>query len=596
MMNYNATDCVGYVRVSDERQVDNYSLDTQTEMIKKYAKSNNMSLVKCFREEGYSGRNTNRPQYQAMMKYIRENEIKVIIVHKLDRLHRDEFNAMSDIKFFRANGIKLITVAEGINSDDDMSTLTIMVYAILAANFSRNLAKETRKGLVAGAKCCKHMGGTPPYGFKVNRDTGLLETDETTAPAVRKIFELYAEGFTTGEICQWLEEHGYKTSKGNSFKANSLNAILHNEKYKGCYTWDKASPKDSEGHRNGHKYKDEYIKIEDGCPAIVTHELFEKAQERLKYNSSKANRNKAKRYYPLNGHIYCQCGARMTGNVQYSKNNKYYQYRCSASCGNKPIRAEYLENAVINTIRKCLFSSTNIPQILDCLNVTVKDKQKDLDSEYQQLTSKKHGLIIAQDNLFTAVETGKATTAIMKRLDRISNELESVTARIESFDRDVHVFSESDLTNLEENFTPFIIRKSSVNNKRLLNEVIKRVQVNSDTISVELSNSINIDKNIKNYMKGDITMKNVETRKLDAILLNLKGNPDGSFKLIMAVRPPHAYGYSGSCKLSMTYEDLNAIAIEDGCDFDSLVGSYFNLVVEMNDSEVKDIIRLIRLW
>ena len=184
----------------------------------------------------------------------------------------------------------------------------------------------------------------------------------------------------------------------------------------------------------------------------------------------------------------------------------------------------------------------------------------------------------------------------MNRLDRISNELEGVTARLESFDRDVHVFSESDLLILEERFVPFIVTRNSVNNKRFLNDVLKRVQVNSDTICVELSNSINIDKNIKNYLKGEITMKNVEARKLDAILLNLKGNPDGSFSLIMAVRPPHAYGYSGSCQLSMTYEDLNAIAVEEDCDFDSLVGTHFHLNVEMEGTDVKGIIGLIRLF
>lgn len=555
-----------------------------------------MKIVKIFREEGHSGRNTNRPQYQAMMKYIRENEIKTLIVHKLDRLHRDEFNVLSDIRFFRENGIQLITIAEAIDSDMESSNLSVMVHSILAADFSRNLSKETRKGLLAGASCCKHMGGIPPYGFKVNCDTGTLEIDETTAPAVRKIFELYAEGFTTGEICDWLESHGYRTTRGNAFKANSLNSILHNEKYRGCYTWDKAAPKDNEGHRNSHKSKESYIKIEDGCPAIVSKELFEKAQEKLRYNSSKASRNKAKRYYSLNGHIYCQCGARMTGNVQYSKNNKYYQYRCSVSCGNKPIRADYLENAVIGTIKKCLFSSTNTQQILDCMNVTVKDRQKDLDAEYQQLTSKKHGLATAQDNLFKAVEIGKATAAIMKRLDRISNELDVVTARIESFDKDAHTFDEADLVDLGERLVPFVIEKSSVNNKRFLNEVIKRIEVNTDSISVELSNSINIDKNLKNYLKGDINMKNTKTRKLDAILLNLKGNSDDTLSVIMAVRPPHAYGYSGSCQLSMTYENLNSLAVEEDCDFDSLVGTHFQLEVEMEGSEVKDIIRLIRLW
>lgn len=64
----------------------------------------------------------------------------------------------------------------------------------------------------------------------------------------------------------------------------------------------------------------------------------------------------------------------------------------------------------------------------------------------------------------------------------------------------------------------------------------------------------------------------------------------------MAVRPPHAYGYSGSCQLSMTYEDLNAIAVEEDCDFDSLVGTHFHLNVEMEGTDVKGIIGLVRLF
>lgn len=586
---------VAYVRVSHEKQVYNYSLDTQTEIIRRYAEANGIQLAACFREEGYSGRNTNRPQYRSMMQYIAENKPDMVIVHRLDRLHREEYNALTDIRYFRQNGIKFITIAEGIDSDDEMSTLSITIHAILAANYSRNLAKETRKGLIAGAKCCKHMGGKPPYGFKVNPDNGMLEIDETTAPAIRTIFQLYAEGFTTGEICEWLESHGYRTSNGNSFKANSLNSILHNEKYRGCYVWDKSVPKDSEGHRNSHKYKSDYIKIEGGCPEIVSQELFEKAQERLKYNSCKANRNKAKRYYPLNGRIYCQCGARMTGNVQYSKNRKYYQYRCTAECGNKPIRAEHLERLVLISLRECLFSSANSEQILSTVNLALADQQKDMDSLYQQLNSKKSGLVTAQENLFKAVETGKATSAVMKRLERVSNELESITSRIENFDKNPQSLEENDLLPLKEDFASYMQNNGTVNAKRLLDSLIQKVQVNTDTVDLQLKNPISIDSKVKKIFKGEPIM-NTKIKKLSAILLNVTKGADDIVVLHLAVCSPGLCSYTGTCQLAITYNDLINIAEEADCDVHSLVGSCMELEVQMRNDNVENILKISKSW
>lgn len=81
-----------YIRVSSEKQVDNYSLDMQEKILKQYAKANDMTVVKVFREEGRSGTNTNRPAYQEMRSFILDNQIDAIVVHKADRLHRNELN------------------------------------------------------------------------------------------------------------------------------------------------------------------------------------------------------------------------------------------------------------------------------------------------------------------------------------------------------------------------------------------------------------------------------------------------------------------------------------------------------------------------
>ncbi len=160
-----------YVRVSTDKQVDGYSLDMQTNILKKFAKNNNMTVTKIFREEGKSARHTfNRPVYLEMMEYIQKSpdQVDVVLSHKLDRMHRDETGMYNSLEILKKYGVRYIAVADGIDTADSDYQIQLAVQAALSANFSRNLSKETRKGQQAGAENCQHMGGKPPYGFRVS--------------------------------------------------------------------------------------------------------------------------------------------------------------------------------------------------------------------------------------------------------------------------------------------------------------------------------------------------------------------------------------------------------------------------------------------
>ncbi len=580
--------------------MDNYSLDVQEKSIREYAKNNNIKIIKTFREEGKSATNTNRPAYQEMKEFLLEYHTNVVLVHKLDRLHRNEYNFYSDLHFFKEHNIRLISVSEGIDSSNSDLCLAIAMQSAISANFSRNLSKETRKGLLAGAENCQHMGGKPPYGFKVNQDTGLSEIDEITAPAVRQIFQQYADGFTTGEICKWLKEHGYTTSKGNVFKANSLNSILHNEKYRGCYTWDKATPKDSEGHRNGHAVKDEYVRMEGGCPAIISDELFSAVQERLAVNRNNANRAKPKRYYPLNGKIFCaECGSKMTGNVQYSKNHRYYQYRCTGKCGNSSIRAEPLENSIFKMLGQCLFSEPNQQAIVNTLNENAKAQKQDNDIAYQQLRAKASGLETAQNNLLKAVETGKATHVIMNRLDRITNESKQIQAKIANLDRTVKMFTSDDLSELQDSFTEYLQTSDTINAKRLLNSTIRRIDISKNEVQVTLAEGIAVDHQTKKLFlnKEYITMmkKNISEITIEGILLDVANKDEDTIALTFAMRDKTEVGYTGKSDIDISIENLYSIAEEADCDVVDLVGSKFEMVFETVNDEITDILELTKV-
>ena len=590
---------VGYNRVSTPGQVDNTSLSYQSKVIKNRANADGVNLIKIFSEEGKSGTNTNRPQYQALMDYIDKNDIDILYISKVDRLHRDEANMFNDIKRLRNKGVRIIAIEDGIDTADDSTDLAVAVLTAIGANFSRNLGKRSMSGLVSRAADCMHTGGKPPYGFKVNRDTMLLELDETTAPAVKKMFELYADGFGTADIIKWLKDNGYKTSKGNDFKVNTINEILHNEKYKGCYTWNKATSKDEDGKRNTHKHKESYFKKEGGCPALVTPEVFEKVQQKLNENAEKHSNRAPDRYYPLTGMIYCSCGSPMCGGVRYSKDRKYYKYNCNNKCGTAPIRADYLEAFVINAVSTCLFSEPNRQPLLDALNHISRNIKDTSNKEYRALRRALSGLDDRHRNLMAALEKGKVTDSIMNSLEKIERQKGEITTKIKLLSRGSHQFNEADLQKLQEGFDHYMITENTINNKYLLRKIIERVDVDEEQVRITLKCGISIDKSTKITMKGNDDMirrpyiaPEVRYENAEGMILGFyESENEGTVKVKLALMVASPWSYD-VVDIEMPTESLYKMAETSGKDIFELVGAEVTAQVKLKDGQLCGIMEL----
>ncbi|WP_407377851.1 recombinase family protein, partial [Methanobrevibacter sp.] len=268
---------LAYIRYSSHNQDEGNSVAAQTTTIENYVSSHGMEIENYYIDMAKTGRNINRPQYQQMIADIKHGtvEAKIIIVRAIDRLHRNAKNQLSDMEWFAENGIRLISIVDGIDTNTETSKLLTTIKAAVAEDFSETLSKNTRAGLLECAKQCRHLGGTPPIGYKVNAQ-GFYEIDELKAPIIREIYKLYLQGMGYSYIIKNLKENGYKTSEGNDFSKASLNAILKNPKYMGTYVYDRSTPKNSEGKRNSYTSKSEYIQIKQGMPAIISAEDFEK--------------------------------------------------------------------------------------------------------------------------------------------------------------------------------------------------------------------------------------------------------------------------------------------------------------------------------
>lgn len=114
------------------------------------------------------------------------------------------------------------------------------------------------------AEKCLCTGGSIPLGYLVDKDKHF-QIDPATAPIVKMIYSMYAEGKTVTEIADYLNSMGIKTSKGAEFNKYSFHTILNNKKYTGVYIYKgKETP--------------------DGIPRIISDELFNKVADIMNKN------------------------------------------------------------------------------------------------------------------------------------------------------------------------------------------------------------------------------------------------------------------------------------------------------------------------
>lgn len=496
----NSIRAYAYCRYSSHNQDDGWSIEAQKAAILKYAKENGIQIVEFFIDEAATARNMNRSGYQMLMNKLENSDIKVLIVHKIDRMHRELENQIHDFKRLEELGVRFVATADAIDTNDPSTNLIAIIKAAIAEQYSVNLSAETRKGLIEAAKNGLHCGGKPPYGFVLNKDK-YLEIDETTAPAIRQIFRMYLADMGYTAILKWLKDNNYRTSKGNQFTKGAINSILHNEKYCGVYVYDKASSKTKDGKRNSHKYKENYIRIVGGCPAIIKPEDFQRVQEKLK-NGSEARLNYSTRhYYPLNGKVWNDDGTvRFSGSVNHNNGKKYYQYR-STKPGNKSVNADSLEEAAFFALRELLLSDDKADRLIDKLNSYAENMQEQSVKEYTQMKNKSVTLQNRLNNLLDRIESGSAPKAAMNRIKELENEINQLECQMDDAKITPNVFTHEDFVKIKKQFIPYIRNYNTLEAKELCNNTIDKIMIGDEVIDIKFRNGIEAKKDIIEFFE-----------------------------------------------------------------------------------------------
>ena len=358
---------IAYCRKS--RLQDPEELTRQEQLVKDYCKNKGYKLEKLLSEVG-SSVDPNRPQYKLMMEYLNEHEGVTIVVTDYDRIGRDTL-LLSLFKQLCKKHKHLVELTNGTIYSYDNYT-DIFTQEILSS-VSSYIYQQTKAKMQRGLKQFMEGGGkigATPIGF-VRTDKYTYKLDPSKADTIRQIFTDIAEGMSTKEVVNKLEQINFRSNNNKKLGTREVRNIIKNEVY----------------------YKNN--------PQIVTHEQWLEANQQLKSIPNCGN----KRSYPLSSKIKCgHCGNTMVIGVKNDRPQPVLSKGMSKTCKCMSHRYDYIESIVKS----------------DCL-AYIENK---LDRLYQKLTDDKAVLAEHQkelDTVQTEIDTNKEKLTRLNKLFLLGN-------------------------------------------------------------------------------------------------------------------------------------------------------------------------------
>ena len=228
-----------YCRLSrdDELQGDSNSIKNQKAMLKKYADDNGFRNTEFFVDDGYSGTNFDRPDWQKLMCLINDGKVGTLIVKDMSRLGRDylKVGMYTEMVFPNAD-VRFIAINNGVDSNNQTENDMTPFINIFNEFYAKDTSRKIRAVFKAKGQSGKPLSTNPPYGYiKDPNDKTHWIVDEQAADVVREIFHLCVQGYGISQIAKDISNRHIMNPTAHA-KANNI-IIPDNRQYAGDYIW-----------------------------------------------------------------------------------------------------------------------------------------------------------------------------------------------------------------------------------------------------------------------------------------------------------------------------------------------------------------------
>ena len=344
--NYGGDVTALYCRLSkdDEQIGDSNSIVHQKEILAKYAKEHGFTNIEFYVDDGFSGTNFNRPDFQRMMADAEEGKISTVIVKDMSRFGRDYIMVGYYTEIYFSNlDIRFIAINDNVDSNIQTENDLTPFKNVFNEWYARDTSKKIRAVFKAKGNSGKHLTTNPPFGYKKDpNDKDKWIIDDEAAATVRRIFQMYVDGYRISEIGHKLTEEkietpilyymnrGIKTNARSEYPEiwdlMSIKYILSQTAYAGHTVNFQTAVKSYKTKKQIRLPKEDWIIYRNTQEPIIDEKTFETVQQMRKAKRARTKYNEPNMF---SGLLYCaDCGNHLT--IQrVARNRKMDNFSCA---------------------------------------------------------------------------------------------------------------------------------------------------------------------------------------------------------------------------------------------------------------------------
>ena len=335
-----------YARLSkdDDLVGDSNSIVHQKEILAKYAKEHGFTNIEFYVDDGFSGTNFNRPDFQRMMADAEEGKISTVIVKDMSRFGRDYIMVGYYTEIYFSNlDIRFIAINDNVDSNIQTENDLTPFKNVFNEWYARDTSKKIRAVFKAKGNSGKHLSTNPPFGYKKDpNDKEKWIIDEEAAATVRRIFQMYVEGYRISEIGHKLTEEkvetpilyymnrGIKTNARSEYPEiwdlMSIKYILSQTAYAGHTVNFQTAVKSYKTKKQVNLPRNQWVIFRNTQEPIIDEKTFETVQQMRKVKRARTKYNEPNMF---SGLLYCaDCGNHLT--IQrVARNRKMDNFSCA---------------------------------------------------------------------------------------------------------------------------------------------------------------------------------------------------------------------------------------------------------------------------
>ena len=460
------------------------SIGNQVELCKEYVRNvfGEAYADRCvvFEDEGFSGGNLKRPDFQKMMEGVRKHKFRAIVVYRLDRISRNISDFTGLIDELTKMDVSFVSIREQFDTSTPMGRAMMFIISVFSQLERETIAERIRDNMHELAKTGRWLGGNAPIGFRseaVSKVTvdGKSRKSFQLVPVAEEIhipkmiFDLYTQTDSLTAVEAELLRRRIKTKLGKDFSRFAIKAILQNPVYmtadEKAYDYfteknaDVCFPREAFDGKCGvmaynrteqEKGKttvllpmDQWIVALGTHPGLVPSGQWIKVQESLERNKSKAYRKARNNEALLTGLLFCTCGDRMYPKLSSRKTadgEPVYTYVCKMKerskrqrCNHKNANGNILDAAIITQIKSLTEQDSSfITQLEKSRSFYTGNREQyeaqltDLQAEFAEHEKTINGLI---DSL-GLVSDSVAKPRVLKRIEELTEANRQIENRI----------------------------------------------------------------------------------------------------------------------------------------------------------------------